>query len=81
MFGSFVVGEGNTFSDIEFVVFIRDEAFEGFPQRVWLEAISSVAAYFADGFSHYTALFENGVLSEFHFVHASEVSIVGSWQG
>lgn len=81
MFGSFAVGEGDAFSDIEFAVFIRDEAFDGFPQRSWLQAVSSVAAYFADDFGHHTALFENGVRGEFHFMRASEVSIVEGWQG
>lgn len=81
MFGSFAVGEGDAFSDIEFAVFIRDEVFDGFPQRSWLHKVSSVAAYFVDDFGHHTALFENGVRGEFHFMRASEVSIVRGWQG
>lgn len=81
MFGSFAVGEGDAFSDIEFAVFIRDEVFDAFPQRAWLEAVSPVAAYFMDDFGHHTALFENGVRGEFHFMRASEVPVVESWQG
>ena len=81
MFGSFSVGEGDAFSDIEFAVFIRDEVFDAFPQSAWLEAVSPVAAYFADDFGHHTALFENGVRGEFHFMRASEVSVVESWRG
>lgn len=81
MFGSFAVGEGDTFSDIEFAVFIRDEVFDRFDQRAWLEAVCPVAAYFVDDFGHNTALFENGVRGEFHFLRASEVPIVESWQG
>lgn len=81
MFGSFAVGEGDAFSDIEFAVFIRDEVFDAFPQNAWLEAVSPVAAYFVDDFGHHTALFENGVRGEFHFMRASEVPVVESWQG
>lgn len=81
MFGSFAVGEGDAFSDIEFALFIRDEVFDSFPQRSWLHEVSSVAAYFVDDFGHNTALFENGVRGEFHFMRASEVSIVEGWQG
>lgn len=81
MFGSWVVGEGDAFSDIEFAVFIRDEAFAEFPQRAWLQAVSPVAAYFIDDFGHHTALFENGVRGEFHFMRGSEVPIVESWRG
>ena len=33
MFGSFAIGEGDEFSDIEFAVFIQDDHFENFDQR------------------------------------------------
>ena len=78
MFGSFATGEGDRFSDIEFALFIRDESFDEFPQRSWLDAVSSVAAYFLDDFGHHTALFANGVRGEFHFMRASEQSVVRS---
>jgi len=81
MFGSFTTGEGDAFSDIESAIFIRDDAFEGFEQRVWLDAVSPVAAYFPDDFGHHTALFENGVRGEFHFLRASDVAVVESWRG
>ncbi len=81
MFGSFATGEGDRFSDIEFAVFIRDESFNDFEQRSWLNAVSPVAAYFLDDFGHHTALFENGVRGEFHFMRASEQSVIAGWQG
>jgi lincosamide nucleotidyltransferase len=34
MFGSFTVGEGVALSDIEFAVFIQDDSFETFEQRL-----------------------------------------------
>lgn len=81
MFGSFATGEGDRFSDIEFAVFIRDESFDELEQLSWLNAVSPVAAYFQDDFGHHTALFENGVRGEFHFMRASEQSVVAGWQG
>lgn len=81
MFGSFASGEGDEFSDIEFAIFIRDEQFATFDPRRWLDAISPVAAYFQDDFGHHTALFQNGVRGEFHFMRESEVSTVAGWQG
>jgi lincosamide nucleotidyltransferase len=81
MFGSFTTGEGDAFSDIEFAVFIRDDSFVDFGQRAWLDAVSPVAAYFPDDFGHRTALFENGVRGEFHFMRASDVAVVESWRG
>ena len=64
LFGSFAVGEGDPFSDIEFAVFIRDDLFEDFEQRSWLDAVSPVAAYFLDDFGHHTALFQNGIRAD-----------------
>lgn len=81
MFGSFTVGEGDAFSDIEFAVFLRDEAFEGFEQRSWLGAVSPLAAYFVDDFGHHTALFENGVRGELHFLRASDLPVIDGWRG
>jgi lincosamide nucleotidyltransferase len=81
MFGSFTTGEADAFSDIEFALFIRDDAFENFGRRAWLDAVSPVAAYFPDDFGHHTALFENGVRGEFHFMRASDVPVVASWRG
>ncbi len=81
MFGSFAIGEGDAFSDIEFAVFIRDESFEGFEQRLWLNGISPVASYFPDDYGHYTALFENGIRGEFHFMRKSDIPIISTWQG
>ncbi|WP_442681943.1 lincosamide nucleotidyltransferase Lnu(F) [Stenotrophomonas sp. JC08] len=81
MFGSFTVGEGDAFSDIEFAVFIQDDEFENFEQKPWLNSVSPLAAYFIDDFGHHTALFHNGVRGEFHFERASNSSIIASWQG
>lgn len=81
MFGSFTIGEGDTFSDIEFAAFIHDDLFEKFDQRSWLHAVSPVAAYFPDDFGHHTALFENGIRGEFHFMRKSDIPIISTWQG
>ncbi len=81
MFGSFAIGEGDEFSDIEFAVFIRDGSFDEFEQRSWLHGVSPVAAYFQDDFGHHTALFMNGVRGEFLFMRASDVPVVAGWQG
>lgn len=81
MFGSFTTGEGDAFSDVEFAVFIQDDLFEDFEQRPWLDAVSPVAAYFPDDFGHHTALFENGVRGEFHFMRASAVPVIAGWEG
>lgn len=81
MFGSFAIGEGDAYSDIEFAVFIVDKSFDSFEQRSWLNEVSPVAAYFPDDFGHYTALFENSIRGEFHFLRKADIPIISTWQG
>lgn len=81
MFGSFAIGEGDAFSDVEFAVFVDDDQFASFDPRAWLDAVVPVAAYFPDDHGHHTALFHNGVRGEFHFLRASQQSVVEGWQG
>jgi len=81
MFGSFAIGEGDAYSDVEFAVFVADEHFDGFDPAAWLDAVSPVAAYFPDDHGHHTALFHNGVRGEFHFLRASQQSVVEGWKG
>ncbi|MDY0275864.1 MAG: lincosamide nucleotidyltransferase Lnu(F) [Desulfomicrobium sp.] len=81
MFGSFAIGEGDEFSDIEFALFIQNDSFMSFDQRSWLNTVSPVVAYFPDDFGHHTALFENGIRGEFHFIRKSDIAIISTWQG
>ncbi len=81
MYGSFALGEGDEFSDIEFVLFFKDEVLPGLEQRAWLEQIAPVELYFADDFGHFTAIFDNLVRGEFHFNPASGMDVVDSWRG
>ena len=80
MYGSFATGEADLFSDIEFAVFLCDEDFSSFDRRAWLEAVSPVAAFFADDFGHETALFANTIRGEFHFLRRSDLPVVATWQ-
>jgi len=80
MYGSFATGEADLFSDIEFAVFLGDEYFAAFDRHAWLDAISPVAAFFADDFGHETALFSNTIRGEFHFLRRSDLPVVATWQ-
>lgn len=81
MYGSFALGEGDAFSDIEFVLFFRDDALPDLDQRAWVAQIAPVELYFADDFGHYTAIFDNLIRGEFHFEPASAMDQVDSWLG
>src|SRR5918999_5851213 len=78
MYGSFAQGEGDGFSDVEFILFFRDEELEGLDQEEWVSRISPVAMYFVNEYGNGTAIFDNLVRGEFHFDRASDIErIVG----
>ena len=76
MYGSFAQGEGDGFSDIEFILFFRDEELEGLDQKEWVSRISPVALYFVNEYGNGTAIFQNLVRGEFHFDRASDIERV-----
>ncbi len=74
MYGSFAQGEGDEFSDIEFVLFFRDEVLEDVDGEEWIARIAPVGLYFVNEFGNATAIFENLVRGEFHFDGESDLS-------
>ena len=73
MYGSFAQGEGDGFSDIEFILFFEDESLEDVDQEEWVSRISPVGLYFVNEYGNGTAIFENLVRGEFHFDRASDI--------
>ena len=80
MYGSFAIGEGDRFSDIEFYLFFEDEATEGLHEEAWVAQIAPLYLYYVNEFGNGTAIFENLVRGEFHFEAASDVSLVDAWE-
>jgi lincosamide nucleotidyltransferase B/F len=76
MYGSFAQGEGDRFSDIEFMLFFRDEDLQRVDQEEWVSRISPVELYFVNEYGNGTAIFENLVRGEFHFDGASDIERV-----
>ena len=81
MFGSFAMGEGDEFSDIEFALFFADEHLPTLDKAAWVAQIAPVELFFLDDNSHYTAIFPSLIRGEFHFKPASAIPTVASWQG
>jgi lincosamide nucleotidyltransferase len=81
MYGSFTRGEGDEFSDIEFLVFFEDESFDTLDRRAWLEQIAPVALMYVNDFGITAVIFENLVRGEFHFHKVAEVTIAEAWRG
>jgi lincosamide nucleotidyltransferase B/F len=80
MYGSFALGQGDRFSDIEFYLFFEDEASEGLEEEAWVAQIAPLALYYVNEFGNGTAIFENLVRGEFHFEAASNVGLVDAWE-
>jgi lincosamide nucleotidyltransferase B/F len=71
MYGSFALGQGDRFSDIEFYLFFENETLEGFlDEEAWVSQIAPVELYYLNEFGNGTAIFENLVRGEFHFESA-----------
>lgn len=81
LYGSFAVGEGDAFSDIECALFFEPAALATLDKRQWVGQITPVLAFFADDFGHDTAIFEGLIRGEFHFEPVEKLSSVASWRG
>lgn len=77
MYGSFIRGEGDRYSDVEFYVFTREET----DSKEWVNHIAPVAAFFRNEFGTEVAIFENLIRGEFHFHPVSDIPIVKTWEG
>src|SRR3712207_9333589 len=80
MYGSFALGQGDYFSDIEFYLFFDDEALDNLDEEEWVSQIAPLELYYLNEFGNGTAIFENLVRGEFHFEAASKVGLVDSWE-
>ena len=77
MYGSFIKGEGDRYSDIEFYLFHRREI----DHRLWVERIRPVEIFFKNEFGTEVAIFDNLIRGEFHFAPIDEIEVVKSWEG
>jgi lincosamide nucleotidyltransferase B/F len=80
MYGSFALGQGDQFSDIEFYLFFADEALEGLEEEAWISQIAPLDLYYVNEFGNGSAIFANLVRGEFHFEAASNVGLVDAWE-
>ncbi len=80
MYGSFALGQGDYFSDIEFYLFFDDEALDTLDEEAWVSQIAPLELYYHNEFGNGTAIFENLARGEFHFEAVSKVGLVDSWE-
>ncbi|UQZ88250.1 hypothetical protein C4J81_03095 [Deltaproteobacteria bacterium Smac51] len=77
MYGSFIKGEGDQYSDIEFYIFHRREP----DHRAWVAQIQPLLIFFQNEFGTEVAIFDNLIRGEFHFHPAEGIDVVKSWEG
>lgn len=77
MYGSFVKGEGDQYSDVEFYVFCRSPV----DVFAWVSQIREVAVFFRNEFGTDVAIFNNFIRGEFHFLPVEQISVIHSWAG
>lgn len=77
MYGSFIKGEGDRFSDIEFYIF----TYSDFNKTEWVEKIAPLALFFKNEYGTDVAVFENLIRGEFHFSDITGINVILSWQG
>ena len=80
MYGSFALGQGDRFSDVEFYLFFEDGALGDLDEEAWVGRIAPVGLYYTNEFGNGTAVFEDLVRGEFHFEAASNVGLVDAWE-
>ena len=81
MYGSFTRGEGDAYSDIEFLLFFEDAAFDQIEPRAWLEQVAPVLLDYTNEHGIVAVIFDNLVRGEFHFHRVSDMPIAESWRG
>jgi lincosamide nucleotidyltransferase B/F len=82
LYGSFVTGEADAFSDIECAIFFQPAALLHLDKQQWIAQLAPLLIFFKDAFGHYTAIFTKDLIrGEFHFAPAEQLTTVSSWQG
>jgi len=80
MYGSFTQGEGDEYSDVEFVLFFEDEALASVAPCEWVGRVAPVELCFVNEFGNLAVVWESLVRGEFHFDPASRMGVVEGWR-
>ena len=79
MYGSFLRGEGDAFSDVEFYLFWSEAGLDGLDREAWLGQIAPLRTCFENEFGTTVAIFDDWIRGEFHFEPRGAIARVRSW--
>ncbi len=79
LYGSFAHGEADAWSDLDVVLFFRDERRADVDPREWLEGVAPLRLLSVNEFGNHAAIFEGLVRGEFHFEREGDVEQLLAW--
>jgi lincosamide nucleotidyltransferase B/F len=79
-YGSFGQRQGDEHSDVEFFLFLQDDALVAVDRRAWLEGVAPVELCYENEYGVTTAIFASLVRGEFHFEPARAIARVATWR-
>lgn len=80
MYGSFTKGEGDQYSDIEFYIFLKDDAVSTFDSAKWLYEVAPYSLLYQNEYGTEVVIFESLIRGEFHFLSENEMNIIPSFK-
>jgi len=80
MYGSFTKGEGDTHSDVEFYIFVKNHCMDAFDAHEWVMNLFTTDLIFDNEYGTLVAIFSNLVRGEFHFLPQSEMNVIKSFK-
>ncbi|WP_020575773.1 nucleotidyltransferase domain-containing protein [Actinopolymorpha alba] len=78
-YGSRVAGLGDAYSDVEYWVFVDDEALERWEPAAWIGQVGEPDLLVQNEFGAWVAVNDGRVRVEVHFWPASDLDVVRSW--
>src|SRR5690606_33577214 len=78
MYGSFIKGEGDKYSDIEFYIFLTDE--KNFDEKHWVAQLGKVDLFFQNEFGTKVVIYDKFNIAEINFLNFKEIETIISWE-
>ncbi len=79
MYGSFALGQGDRWSDVEFWLFFDDEALPTVDPSRWIAGVAPAKLLYQNEYGTTTALLDDWVRLELHFESIDRIAVVETW--
>jgi lincosamide nucleotidyltransferase len=79
--GSIPLGEADVYSDIDCIIYFKDEVIPDLDRQEWVSRIAPLLLFYKNEFGNWAAVFENFVRGEFHFYPESKIPELAGFAG